>query len=162
HEVMRAALALGLVLAGCSSTPPRWEWPESTPEEQGMDSAKLEGTYTYSFQPAKHTQGVVIIRHGVLVSERYEDGRDAKSYGARWSMAKSFTRALVGIAIHEHEISGVDVALADTYPQWAGDARNLITIEHVLHQSTGLMWNENYDITMANSSDVVQLVFTLD
>lgn len=158
---MRSVVLALVACIGCSSDP-KWDWPTSTPEEQGMNSGAIEAAYQYAFQPGKHTQGVVVIRHGVLVSERYEDGRDAKSYGASWSMAKSFTSALVGIAIHEGKISGVDKKLSDYYPSWKADARNQISIEHVLHMSTGLMWDEDYVIEHATTSDVVHLVFTTD
>jgi CubicO group peptidase (beta-lactamase class C family) len=134
----------------------------STPAEQGMDAATLEGARAYAFQPGKNTQGVVVTRHGVLVAEWYEDGRDATSYGASWSMAKSFTSALVGIAIDEGKIPGVQTKLVDYYPSWAGSPRDQITIEHVLHMSTGLMWDEDYVIEHATTSDVVHLVFATD
>ena len=158
---MKAAVVLLVALVGCSSDP-KWDWPTSTPEEQGMNSATLQGAYTYAFQPGKHTQGVVVIRHGVLVAEWYEDGRDANSYAASWSMAKSVTSALVGIAIHDHKIPSVQAKLVDYYPQWAGSPRDQITIEHTLHMATGLMWDEDYVIEHASSSDVVHLVFTTD
>src|SRR5262245_56044938 len=132
---MKLAVVALVAVLGCSSEP-RWQWPESTPEEQGMNSATLEGARTYAFQPGKNTQGVVVTRHGVLVAEWYEDGRDAKSYGASWSMAKSFTSALVGIAIEEGKIPGVEAKLADYFPQWAGSPRDQITIAHTLHMST--------------------------
>lgn len=152
---------LALLLVGCSSEP-KWEWPMSTPLEQGMDAAVLEGARTYAFQPGKNTQGVVVTRRGTLVAEWYEEGRDATSYAGSWSMAKSITSALVGIAIDEHKIPGVDVKLVDYYPEWAGSPREEITLEHVLHMSSGLEWVEDYDVNNANSSDVVKLVFTTD
>ena len=152
---------LALVLVGCSSEP-TWEWPMSTPSEQGMDATVLEGARTYAFQPGKNTQGVVVTRRGTLVAEWYEDGRDATSYAGSWSMAKSFTSALVGIAIDEHKIPGVDVKLVDYYPEWAGSPRAEITLENVLQMSTGLEWVEDYNVNNANSSDVVKLVFTTD
>ncbi len=127
-----------------------------------MSSAMLEGARTYAFQPGKNTQGVVVTRHGVLVAEWYEDGRDAKSYAGSWSMAKSFTSALVGIAIAEKRIPDVGVKLVDYYPQWAGSPRDQITLENTLHQSTGLEWDEDYVIEHASTSDVVHLVFTTD
>lgn len=127
-----------------------------------MDTATLDGARAYAFQPGKNTQGVVVTRHGVLVAEWYEDGRDATSYGASWSMAKSFTSAIVGIAIDEGKLPGVDEPMVDYYPQWQGSPRDQIKLEHVLHMSTGLQWNEDYDPANANSSDVVQIVFTLD
>ena len=77
-------------------------------------------------------------------------------------MAKSVTSALVGIAIHDHKIPSVQAKLVDYYPQWAGSPRDQITIEHTLHMATGLMWDEDYVIEHASSSDVVHLVFTTD
>ena len=159
---MRAAIMVAIVVSACSSDPPRWEWPEGTPEEQGMDSATLEGAQTYAFADGKYTQGVVVTRRGMLVAEWYADGRDATSYGASWSMAKSFTSALIGIAIHEGAIANEDVGLADYYPEWAADPRTMITLEHVLHMASGLAWNEDYNINNANDSDVVKLVFTTE
>ena len=158
---MRILAASLLVTAACSSEP-RWEWPESTPEAQGMDAATLEGARTYAFQDGKHTQGVVVTRNGTLVAEWYEDGRDATSYGASWSMGKSFASATVGIALAEHKIDNVNVPLVNYYPQWQGSPRDQIQLEHVLHMATGLMWAENYQVDMANDSDVVQLLFTTD
>lgn len=149
-------------LAACSSEGPRWEWPEQTPEEQQMDSAMLEGARTYAFQPDRHTQGVVVTRRGALVAEWYEDGRDATSYAASWSMGKSFTSALVGIAIDEGKIPSVDVPMVDYFPEWAGSARDQIRLQNVLHMASGLDWEEIYEVERANESDVVQLVFTTE
>jgi CubicO group peptidase (beta-lactamase class C family) len=155
---MRVALAV--LLVGCSEA--KWEWPEGAPEDQQMDSAVLDGARTYAFQAGKNTQGVVVTRRGTLVAEWYEDGRDASSYAASWSMGKSFTSALVGIAIDEGKIPSVDVPLVDYYPEWAGSPREGIHLDHVLHMASGLKWLEAYDLQMANESDVVQIVLTPD
>src|SRR5262245_2878207 len=103
---MKAVAVVALAAIGCSE--PAWDWPVQAPADQQMDAAILDGARAYAFQPGKHTQGVVVTRRGVLVAEWYEDGRDAASYGASWSMAKSFTGALVGIAIEGGDIPGVD------------------------------------------------------
>ena len=155
-------LAVLALVVGCSSEQPRWEWPTSTPEEQGMNSATLEGARAYAFAPGKNTQGVVVTRRGTLVAEWYEEGRDANSYAASWSVGKSFASAVVGIAIAEGKIPNVQKKLVDYYPEWAGSPREDITLEHVLQQSTGLMWSEDYVIANASSSDVVKLVFTTE
>jgi CubicO group peptidase (beta-lactamase class C family) len=158
---MKATL-LALLVIGCSADKPTWQWPESTPGEQGMDATTLEGARTYAFQPGKNTQGIVITRHGTLVAEWYEEGRDATSYAASWSMAKSFTSALVGIAIEEGKLTGVSEKMTTFYPQWAGSEHADMTVENVLHMSSGLKWDEDYDIEHANTSDVVALVFTTE
>jgi len=152
------ALAV-LAGSGCADDPP-WDWPVETPAEQGMDAATLDGARAYAFQDGKNTQGVVVTRRGVLVAEWYEDGRGPDSYAASWSMAKSFTSALIGIALDEGKLAGVDVPLVDYYPQWQGSPRDQISIEHILHMASGLEWLEAYDLSMANESDTVQLVLT--
>ena len=123
-------------------------------------SSRLEGARTYAFADGKNTQGVVVTRRGVLVAEWYEDGAGPDSYAASWSMAKSFTSALIGIAIDEGKIDGVDVPLTDYYPQWSGSSHDRIRLEHVLHMASGLEWFEAYDLSMANESDAAQLIIT--
>jgi CubicO group peptidase (beta-lactamase class C family) len=157
----RVALFM-LAVLGCGSDPPPWQWPESTPAEQGMDATVMEGARTYAFQEGKNTQGVVVIRHGTLVAEWYEDGRDATSYAASWSVAKSFASALIGIAIDEGKIPGVDVKLVNYYSQWEGSPRDQISLAHLLHMSSGLEWTESYATLNADESDVIGLVFTTD
>jgi CubicO group peptidase (beta-lactamase class C family) len=126
-----------------------------------MDSAALEGARAYAFTPERHTQGVVVTRRGSLVAEWYAEGRGPDSYAASWSMGKSFTSALVGIAIDEGKIPSTDVALGDYYPQWT-DGRAAMKLDHVLHMASGLEWLEAYDFDNANGSNVVQLVLTPD
>jgi CubicO group peptidase (beta-lactamase class C family) len=125
-----------------------------------MDATTLDGARAYAFQEAKNTQGVVVIRRGVLVAEWYMDGTGPDSYAASWSVAKSFTSALIGIAIERGELPGVDAALADYYPQWQRTDHAAITIEHILRMTSGLTWDERYDVASARDSDVAQLVLT--
>jgi len=157
--MVSCAVALGF---GCGSDEPPWEWPVQAPADQGMDATILDGARAYAFQDGKNTQGVVVVRRGAIVAEWYEDGAGPDRYAASWSMAKSFTSALIGIAIDEGAIASVDVPLTDTYPQWIGTDHDEIRLEHVLHMATGLLWNEDYDIRNANESDVTQLVLTTE
>ncbi|MEM6992130.1 MAG: hypothetical protein AAF721_16590, partial [Myxococcota bacterium] len=76
---------------------PTDDWTVVTPEEMGMDSTVLEGAFDYAFADPKHTQGVVVVRGGALVAERYSEGRDETSLAASWSAGKSFVSTLVGI-----------------------------------------------------------------
>jgi CubicO group peptidase (beta-lactamase class C family) len=153
-------MVFALVVVGCGSDEPPWEWEVQAPAAMGMDSTVLDGARTYAFQEGKNTQGVVVTRRGVLVAEWYMDGADATSYGASWSVGKSFASALVGIAIERGDISGVDAPLADYYPSWKGTSHDQINVEHVLHMATGLKWSEIYDISQIDESDVAQIVLT--
>lgn len=121
-----------------------------------MDAMVLDGARRYAFQPEKHTQGVVVVRHGVIVAEWYEDGRDAASFATSWSVAKSFTSALIGIAVDEGLLSGVGQRLADVFPEWRGTSKEAITLRDVLWMSSGLAWDEDY--TPDDLSDIIQMI----
>lgn len=133
------------------------EWVVSTPEEHGIDPAGLEAAREYAFAEGRNTQGLVVVHNGEIVGEWYADGAGPDSWAASWSMAKSFTSAVVGIAIEEGEIPGVDEPMSTYIPGWSGSDREPITIRDVLHMASGLEWNESYAGT-AGESNIVQMV----
>ncbi|HEX7134640.1 MAG TPA: serine hydrolase [Iamia sp.] len=133
------------------------DWVVATPEEHGIDPAGLEEAREYAFAEGKETQGVVVVHGGEIVAEWYADGAGPDSWAASWSVAKSFTSAVVGIAIEEGEIPGVEEPMSTYIPGWAGTDREPITIRDVLHMASGLDWNEAYAGT-AGESQIVQMV----
>jgi CubicO group peptidase (beta-lactamase class C family) len=153
---------LCFALAACDDGPgPYKELDVVTPEEAGMDPAIFEEARTYAFDPAKNTQGVVILRGGKLVAEWYAEGRDADSFAASWSVAKSFTSALIGIALEEGAIPSLDQPVADYIPEWVDTENEEITLEHLLTMTSGLDWIEDYDAS-AGQSDVIDMVLGAD
>jgi CubicO group peptidase (beta-lactamase class C family) len=137
---------------------PGAEWDVQPPEEQGMDAATLEEAREYAFAEGQNTQGVVVVRNGVIVAEWYADGADESSWAASWSMAKSFTSALIGIAIEEGLIPSVDEPMTTYYPQWEGTSRQDITLRDVLQMASGLDFTESYDPDNIETSDIIQMV----
>lgn len=150
-------IVLALAWVGCHGGSGGHQWEVREPEAVGMDSAVLEGAREYAFQPAKHTQGVVVVRHGVIVAEWYADGKDETSFAASWSIAKSFTSALIGIAVEEGAIEDLDASMAEYLPSWRGTSRESITIRDVLSMASGLDWVEDYD-PRSSESNVIQMV----
>jgi CubicO group peptidase (beta-lactamase class C family) len=73
-------------------------------------------------------------------------------------MAKSFTSALIGIAMNDGLIPSVDVPMTDYIPEWVGTPREDITLRHVLTMSSGLDWIEDYNAMALNSSDIIAMV----
>src|SRR5690242_14840821 len=59
---------------------------------------------THAFLKDVETTGLVILKDGYLVFENYWLGNDATTQSISWSMAKSFTSALMGIAVGEGAI----------------------------------------------------------
>jgi CubicO group peptidase (beta-lactamase class C family) len=103
---------------------------------------------------------VVVVHEGRIVGEWYDEehGAGPDSWGASWSMAKSFASALVGIAVEDGLIPGVDEPMTTWFPDWAGTDREDITLRDVLQMSSGLDWDEDYDPSAVSESEVIQMV----
>ena len=89
----------------------------------------------------------VVLHEGKVVAERYREGITAHTRLLSWSMAKSFTNALVGI------MSGdgmVNIYAPTGIPEWQNDERATITLNDLMQMQSGLEWNEDY----GNRSDV--------
>lgn len=107
-----------------------------------MDAARLDEIDPYCVEHG--CRAVVVLRHGRIVWERYWGGWSEASTDNSWSMAKSVTSALVGIAIGEGKIKGVDESASDFIPEWRNDVRQKITIGDLLSMESGLTWNMTY------------------
>lgn len=86
------------------------------------------------------TRAVVVIHHGRLVAERYAPGFGAGTPFLSWSMAKSVTQALLGIAVRK---GLVDIDQAMGNPRWnAGDPRAAIPWRHWINMTDGQDYHE--------------------
>ena len=141
-----------------TSTAEPGEWVVETPEDHDLDPALLEESRAYAFADGHNTQGVVVVHDGAIVAEWYADGAGPDSWAASWSMAKSFTSALVGIAVEEGKIPGVDEPMTTWYPEFAGTERADMTLRDVLQMSSGLDWVEDYDPGDSAQSDIIAVV----
>lgn len=137
-------------------------WTIVDPADAGMDASALEAAYGEAFVAERNTQGVVVVRNGQLVSEHYAPGEGPRSWAGSWSMAKSITSILVGIAIDEGLIGGVDESMATWIPEWVGTDKAAITLRDVLQMQTGLESNEDYNPANAAESDVIQMGLAAD
>jgi CubicO group peptidase (beta-lactamase class C family) len=115
------------------------DWAEGAPESQGIDSAGLDIAATVAEQ--NKSLCLLVIRHGVLVSEHYWNGSDRTTANLSWSVAKSYTSTLVGIALDRGDIHSLDDSAATYLPQWRGSTREAITIRNLLSMTSGLSWN---------------------
>ena len=74
-------------------------WTFDAPENHGMDPEVLADLH--AALPNSAISSMVIVKDGAIVDEYYADGYDENSTFAIHSCSKSFTSALVGIAIHQ-------------------------------------------------------------
>ncbi|MEL6686956.1 MAG: serine hydrolase [Pseudomonadota bacterium] len=83
------------------------------------------------------TSAVLILKDGAIVSERYREGFTQDTSQRTWSVAKSIGATVIGAAIQDDLIALDEPAGLDAWSQ-PGDPRAAITIEHLLHMSSGL------------------------
>ena len=106
---------------------------------------KLSGARNWdSFLEANHTQAFIVIKDGKVVYENYFNDTQRDSIVTSFSVAKSFTSALIGIAIQEGYIKSVDDPITTYLPELARrDPRfKEITIRDLLLMSSGLEYEE--------------------
>ncbi len=124
-----------------------WQWQNSTPEEQGMDSTMLDSMMNYLQEGDYAIDSVLVIRNGYLVLEEYPNSQyDKNTLHFIYSCTKSVSSTLIGIAIKEGFIANVTQKVVDFFPD--RDIDNLdtrkknITLEHLLTMSAGFEWDE--------------------
>lgn len=157
-----------IVSIGTPSTPPSapsFAWPEASAQSQGMSEQKLEEAAAMALRDGAFGQAFLVIRNGKIVFERYRGISDlelqsvsianpqlSKSeiidrYGIRnrnslatsWSVAKSFTSILLGIAVDQGSIASPQDNVSRYLSEWASDARSTITLKEVLDMRSGLV-----------------------
>jgi CubicO group peptidase (beta-lactamase class C family) len=140
---------------------PTKEWRECKPEAVGMNSEKLLKAIEYAATPAFNTDGLAVIRKGHIVGEAYLGNFRIDSKHISHSMAKSFTSALVGIAIDKGLIKGIDERICQYYDEWdcndEDDLRSRITLRHALTLTTGLEWHEDWSKWDPATNDALKM-----
>ncbi len=140
-------------------------WPEARPDSQGMSEQKLEEAAALALRDGTFGQAFIVIRNGNIVFERYRGISDLEAetigkanpqltksaivqkYGTRdknslatyWSVAKSFTSMLFGIAIEQGAINSPQSQVALYISDWGTDEKASITLQDVLDMRSGLV-----------------------
>jgi CubicO group peptidase (beta-lactamase class C family) len=132
------------------------EWSASSPNSEGLSLAPLMAMEkAISAGEFKKIGSILVARHGKLVYEKYFDG-DASTLRDTRSATKSITDLLIGIAIGEHKLSGVDARVLSLLPERARKLQNpdprkdKITVEDFLTMSSPLECDDWNDASRGN------------
>jgi CubicO group peptidase (beta-lactamase class C family) len=123
---------------------PTEEWPEGE-WPSGVDRTAIDRAVDISFAEGAtpRVRAVLVVQGGKIVYERYSpndaDGRSVMMPG--FSMAKSLNTALAGILVRDGRL---DVEAPAPVAGWSAesDPRNAITVDDLLHMTSGLGWTE--------------------
>lgn len=114
------------------------DWSEFTYQVDG-ESFTLE-----DYMVKNHTSGLLVIKNGELLLERYGMGNDEETLWISFSVSKSVTSMLLGAAIQEGYIESVDDPVSDYLPRLRGSSYDAVRIRDVLQMASGVEWNEDY------------------
>ncbi len=91
------------------------------------------------------TNALLIIKNGRIVTEIYRNRTSEKTRFMSWSMAKSITATLVGLALSEGRIASLDDPLTRYLPELKGGGYEGVTIRQTLQMRSGVDYEERYD-----------------
>jgi CubicO group peptidase (beta-lactamase class C family) len=157
-------------------------WQTTRLDQVGMDRAKIDQAVALiQDNTYQNVHAILIVKDGKLAFETYFGGYTWDYNGDQYrgahvgfdrdtlhnlaSVTKSFTSALIGMAIDQGLIRGVDERVCGFFPAYAGlcdEKKEQITLEHLLTMTSGLEWNE-MELSYSNTdNDLVQLFIVPD
>ena len=92
----------------------------------------------------QRVMGLLVIKDGRIVLERYQYNRNESNRFQSESMAKSVTALLVGIAIAEGHIKSVDDLAKQYVPELVDHPYGETSIRHLLQMSSGVKYSLDY------------------
>jgi CubicO group peptidase (beta-lactamase class C family) len=99
---------------------------------------------TAAYMAAFRASGVLVIKDGSIVLERYGLGRTPKDRWTSFSVAKSVTSTLIGAAIKDGKIKSLDDSVTLYIPELKGSAYAGVTVRQLITMTSGVKWNESY------------------
>ncbi len=118
------------------------------------------GMADYLADPAH--MGLIVVRGDEILFEDYSGGNNEESIWISFSVTKSVTSMLIGAAIRDGFIGGVDELVIDYLPRLRGSGYERASIRNVLNMASGVRWNEDYadpgsDVANAGAANGVAL-----
>ena len=121
-------------------------WVVSTPADQGLDPKLVADLYRHAANlPSLY--GLLLVKNGHLIAEGYFNGGSLQQKAVLASVTKSYTSALVGIALDRGCLSSVGQKMIEFFPEFADEIsdprKEQITIGDMLKMRSGYPWEES-------------------
>jgi CubicO group peptidase (beta-lactamase class C family) len=98
----------------------------------------------FDYLALNRVSGLLILKDGRIANETYQYGNSDKTRWTSMSIAKSITSTLIGAAIKDGFIGGIDDPVTKYVPRLRGSAYDGVSVRDVLMMSSGVEWNETY------------------
>jgi len=130
-------------------------------EPHALDGLKIEsngGKFDFfDYVSRNRVAGLLVLRSGKVAVERYELGNGPETRWVSMSMAKSISTTLVGAAIRDGLISGVDAPLVDHLPQLRASSYGDASIRQVMQMTSGVRWDDTHTDAASDRRHMLEL-----
>ena len=148
-----AAVLISVPLVCGGTVPPGYPadqgWPTSSPDAMGISGKALKKVMRdiRSGQSSAAIDSLIIVRNGFLVAEEYFNGYHREKIHTQQSVSKSFTSALIGIALDRGIIKSADQKILDFFPdmkdiEHMDDLKRSLTLKDLLTMRSGTDYHE--------------------
>ncbi|MCE7032989.1 beta-lactamase family protein [Lysobacter sp. GX 14042] len=117
-------------------------------------SAWLDDDALDGYMDRHHVAGLMVLHDGKVRLQRHGLGFGPDDRWESFSVAKSVTSTLLGIALQQGDIGSLDDTLPTYIHELAGSAYDGVTVRQLLTMTSGVRWNEDY---ADDQSDVAQM-----
>lgn len=167
------AVVVVILVIACSGTPteqlpPDTDWPVATPESQGLDPSVLNNLTTkLEARELGNISSLLIARNGILVYEQYFNGYTSHDRHRCYSVTKSVTSALIGMAIDDDSITNLTHPILEFFAEYTDiknpdTSKDSITLEHVLQMRAGFEWDEWSTLYDSPQNPIVHMIVSDD
>ncbi|MBC8441623.1 MAG: serine hydrolase [Deltaproteobacteria bacterium] len=123
------------------------DWKVSTPDAQGLDPGTITKLYCNAGK-LETIYSLLVVKNGYLIAEGYFNSGSVKQKSIMASVTKSFTSALVGIALDQRLLSNIDQKMLDFFPELASQIsdprKQKITLRKMLEMRAGYPWEKTH------------------
>lgn len=162
-KVIKTIIIILLCYYRCLMAQSENPFPISSPEDPYIDNdmmVRLDSKIENNEYGIVHA--VVIILNGYLVFEKYYHKYSRETLHLLASASKTVTCALIGIAIDQGKIKGIDEKLIDLFPEYSSILNNdplkrSINLKNLLTMTAGF----GGEIALNYNKDVVEYMLTL-
>ena len=140
-------------------------WPygalDTLPMPSNVDLSKIIEAFDYAFDEPladnpRYTRATLVVYKNKIIAERFAEGFNENTPLLGWSMTKSVTNTLVGMRVRDRKLDIKDVANVPEWHQYPLDRRAHITLDDLMHMTSGLDFVEDY----SKPSDVNKMLWT--
>lgn len=97
-----------------------------------------------AFMKDNRITGVIAVKDGKVVLEKYALGRKPEDRWTTFSVAKSLTSILIGAAVKDGWIDSIYDPVTKYLPELEGTAYEDVSLRRLMSMTTGVKWNEDY------------------